>query len=718
MTDTITRTFRVLRAKSLNATGWGVHECQILNPEATDPLDGIVPLVGEHGALPAQAEITAIGEWVDSKFGTQFKAQRVVLDVKRDERSLTVYLSSLPEVGPYRAREIVKQHGAARVLDSLDAGHGPSLETLGLPATCAAQWQERLGVAGGFRYLAALPHLDDQDRAELLEALGPETEAAVTKNAFRAGDRAGWSFKRIDSSLRAAVGMAADDRRRLIAAVEFALAQEASEGHVWSPATAECMSEHVSGIDWPAAFDCARRGGAVRFGVGPDGEPDGLVALQGLARAESYVAEKIRALVLKVRATQFLPDTIPAHLTEEQRAAVSAADQFGLSVLTGGPGCGKTAAVNGVLALARARGWSVALAAPTAKAAARIKEQTGVAASTIHRLLKCGPGGEFEYCETNPLPFALLVLDESSMIDVGLFASVLEAINPDHTRLLIVGDPDQLPSIGPGRVLWDLLASDAVPVTRLTKIFRQAGDSPIPHAAAEVRTGAPVEFAGRESGLALVGTKSADESAKRVIQSALGLQKANEKTKRRAYKPTEIQVIAPQRKGPCGVDALNRALQSTLFPAGRDWVFIGNGHKASVGDRVIHTKNEPERAVFNGDQGVVHSVELRAAKSQPALTVDFGDGRIVGYTRAEARRLDLAFALTVHKMQGSQAPAVVFVADPTHSFMLTRANVYTAITRAAEFVVVVGSSDQLAKAARNTRGSVRRTKLSELISAR
>jgi len=423
---------------------------------------------------------------------------------------------------------------------------------------------------------------------------------------------------------------------------------------------------------------------------------------------------------------------------DAQRAAVETAAKNRVMVLTGGPGTGKTFTTNSIVQMLKSNGLDVALAAPTGKAAIRMREQTGENATTIHRLLGWTPDG-WTYDATQevvelpdgkriggPLPHDVIVLDEVSMIDTELMMSVMRALTPSQ-RLVMVGDVDQLPSIGAGQVLRDLIDSGRVPVVRLTQIFRQAEESRIPYIAQEVRDGridTPVtELKLKEGGVGFSVQEDAEHVAQVIVAAVVN-----------AKDPAGVQVLCPQKVGDIGAERLNRDLQRKLNPR----IYKDEGMKCGsadyrlhVGDRVIHTKNNYEIAVANGEIGVVLDADFKGINparfearlspdvsidGQYVMAVDYGD-RVVLYRKLDVFELDLGYAITIHKSQGSQFDYVVTPVHEANEFMLTRQLLYTAVTRAVDGILLVGQEKMLHTAASNERGLNRRTKLQARLEA-
>jgi exodeoxyribonuclease V alpha subunit len=396
---------------------------------------------------------------------------------------------------------------------------------------------------------------------------------------------------------------------------------------------------------------------------------------------------------------------LPHRLSRGQRDAVEVALSSKVSVLTGGPGTGKTTALRAVLHLAQDASRTVALAAPTGRAARRMSEATGRPAKTIHRLLEFSPFEDelFGRGPDNPVDADLVVIDEASMVDTLLMHALMRGLH-SASHLVLVGDSDQLPSVGAGNVLADLLASEQVPVVRLDEVHRQAAGSDIVLNAHRVNRGELPEFPAGSRDFFLFREEDAEQAASRAVEVAtqriprkFGLDAAQ-----------DIQVLAPMHRGAAGVRELNRRLQEALNPPTAAPELRMGDASLRVGDRVMQTKNDYVREVFNGDQGIVSAVLADSAEIQVTF-----DGREVSYPFADADALMLAYACSVHKSQGSEYPAVVLVLVGAHYVMLQRNLLYTALTRARQLCVIVGSPRALRLAVANDRPAVRHTLLRE-----
>jgi exodeoxyribonuclease V alpha subunit len=525
--------------------------------------------------------------------------------------------------------------------------------------------------------------------------------------ALLAADRV--RFAQVDDLARH-LGVARDDPRRLAAGARAAVtASRRQDGHQHLSVTA-CTEAAVKLLKVDAVLartgiDAAVADGSLARERVADEE---VVAPPEAFRTETDLAAGIVRLLTAER-----PRLVPhagavepsAELTAGQADAVRLAFSSPVSVLTGGPGTGKTRTVQEVVAAAEAAGLEVALCAPTGRAAKRLEELVGRPATTVHRLLEARPaspgsgrgsGFVFRYGRFEQLPHDLLVVDEVSMCDTWLAERLVSAVD-DGAHLLLVGDPDQLPSVAPGDVLRDILRSGVVPTTALTEVHRQAAGSRIVGLARELLAGAVGHLAGADEDVFLAEEPRRHAVVDRVVRTV-----AERATAYFDVELDEVQVLAPVYRGPVGVDALNRALKERLNPAaGRP--DVGGFH---VGDRVMQTRNDPELDVANGDVGRV--VDLSARKGE--LRVAFPRGEVT-YGRDQVRELTTAWAVTVHKSQGGEWPVVVLVCDTSHRHMLWRNLAYTAVTRAQRALIVVGQAEALRAAGRHDRPSDRRTGL-------
>jgi exodeoxyribonuclease V alpha subunit len=518
------------------------------------------------------------------------------------------------------------------------------------------------------------------------------------------------------------LGIARDDPRRLTAGAWAAVrSARGTQGHQHLPVDeaveAAARSLGVDRVLARAGLEVAVDSGRLARQVVADADvvstPDALATEQRLAEGLQRLVRATSRLAVGSRSggadagtgggdgrAAGEADAGDEELTAGQRSAVDTASAHTVTVLTGGPGTGKTRTVQEVVRRARAVGANVALAAPTGRAAKRLEELVGVPATTVHRLLEARPDGAggfaFRHGPADPLPHDLVVVDEVSMCDTWLAERLVAAIE-DGTHLLLVGDPDQLPSVGPGDVLRDLIASGAVPVVHLDEIHRQAAGSRIVRLAREVLEGEVGPLSGRDGDVFLAEEPDRAMVVARVVRAV-----AERAPREFGVAVEDVQVLAPLYRGPTGVDALNAALKEALNPAaGR--VAVGGFH---VGDRVMQTRNDAELDVANGDVGTV----VDTARREGTVRVAFPRGE-VSYPASKVRDLVPAWAVTVHKAQGGEWPVVVLVCDPSHRTMLWRNLVYTAITRARQALVLVGRAEALRTAARSVRSNERHTGL-------
>jgi exodeoxyribonuclease V alpha subunit len=588
-------------------------------------------------------------------------------------------LAALPKVGPTRAGRLLSSFIAAEPVYSV---------------------VELLVPAG----------IDARVAARAVETFGPPAARVLRDDPWRLLELYGITPSDADRFARSAIpGVQRDDPRRGRALVGHVLARIARDGHTVAPREEVHDGLVALGVGDPAAAVRAAEAAnsVLGFGTGADG---GLLGLSRYVMAEDSIAQSIARLTSAAEAIE-LPagDQEFGELDETQRAAVRAALDAGVSVLTGGPGTGKSRTVAALVALAERSGHSVALAAPTGRAAKRLEELCQAPASTIHRLLGAQPrqsqdGVRFDAGFARgaewPLDEDVIVVDEASMLDVELADALLGAC-PDGSHVLFVGDAAQLPSIGPGRVLGDLIDSGVVPVTELRILYRQAEGGSIARLATAVRAGElpPVDDPTRE--VVVVPSRGSAEVAHRVVQLV------TDSIPRALAIPSEqVQVVTPVHRGEAGTQGLNAALKARLNP--------GSGRRRfDVGDRVVATANHPEAEPFgyaNGEVGVVAEVE-----GDGTVTVEFASGPAEVKGKALADLLH-GWAITVHRAQGSEFPAVVVALPPEGAGMLSRPLVYTAMTRAQRHLSVVPAvARRLAQAVREIGAVPRRTRLTALL---
>jgi len=550
--------------------------------------------------------------------------------------------------------------------------------------------------------------LDPRLASRLHDQLGPPAARLLREDPWLLLGVPGVTIADADQLARAAIpGVTRDDPRRARAIVGFLLARDARDGHTVSPRTdIEAALRPFAAGEPGAAVDAAVAHGSV-IPAGTDGQE--LLGLARYAQAEATVAQGIARLLATGRPIEVDSDSDPFDLDEAQRSAVEHALRAGVSVLTGGPGTGKSRTVAALVALAERAGRSVALAAPTGRAAKRLEELCGTPASTLHRLLGAQPrtrgdevsfAGGFARNRDWTLDEDVVVVDEASMLDVELANALLIAC-ADGTHLLFVGDPAQLPSIGPGQVLADVIDSGVAPVTPLRTLYRQAEGGTIARLATSVREGTlpPVNDPSRE--VVIVAARGSADAARRVTQLV-----TDSIPRVLAIPAHQVQVVTPIHRGSAGTHALNVALKAQLNP--------GDGsHRFDVGDRVVATANHLEAEPFgyaNGEVGVVAEVD-----PDGTVTVEFASGPAEVKGKALADLLH-GWAITVHRAQGSEFAGVVVVLPPESVTMLSRPLVYTALTRAQRHLSVVHAvGPALARAVRTVGAEPRRTRLTDLL---
>ena len=550
--------------------------------------------------------------------------------------------------------------------------------------------------------------LDPRLASRLHDQLGPPAARLLREDPWLLLGVPGVTIADADQLARAAIpGVTRDDPRRARAIVGFLLARDARDGHTVSPRTdIEAALRPFAAGEPGAAVDAAVAHGSV-IPAGTDGQE--LLGLARYAQAEATVAQGIARLLATGRPIEVDSESDPFDLDEAQRSAVEHALRAGVSVLTGGPGTGKSRTVAALVALADRAGRSVALAAPTGRAAKRLEELCSTPASTLHRLLGAQPrtrgeevsfAGGFARNRDWPLDEDVVVVDEASMLDVELANALLIACS-DGTHLLFVGDPAQLPSIGPGQVLADVIDSGVAPVTPLRTLYRQAEGGTIARLATSVREGTlpPVNDPSRE--VVIVAARGSADAARRVTQLV-----TDSIPRVLAIPAHQVQVVTPIHRGSAGTHALNVALKAQLNP--------GDGsHRFDVGDRVVATANHLEAEPFgyaNGEVGVVAEVD-----PDGTVTVEFASGPAEVKGKALADLLH-GWAITVHRAQGSEFAGVVVVLPPESVTMLSRPLVYTALTRAQRHLSVVHAvGPALARAVRTVGAEPRRTRLTDLL---
>ena len=681
----------------------------------------LVTVVGHAPAIGAGEWITATGAWVsDRVHGLQFKANVLKATPPTGAEGIEKYLASgqMRGIGPAMAKRIVAAFGE-NTFEVIEAAPERLTGVAGIgpwrASRIVAGWAEQKAVREIMIFLHA--HGVGTARAvRIFKTYGHEAIKVMTEDPYRlARDVRGIGFRTADA-IAAKLGVEKTSPQRLRAGVSFALQTATDEGHCGLPiemlvTLAEKLLEVEAALIRTAVAEELRRGEDVLTDT-VGGEP--CIFLKGLHGAEYSIAERLiqRAArkppwpeIALDKALPWVEQKTGKTLSNSQREAVRLVLASKVAVITGGPGVGKTSTLDSILRILIAKGVQVALAAPTGRAAKRMTEQTGLEAKTIHRLLEIDPKhGGFSRTEDNPLACDLLVVDETSMVDVPLMNALTRAI-PPHAGLLLVGDVDQLPSVGPGQVLADIIASERIPVARLTEVFRQAAESRIVVNAHRINHGQMPEppQAGEESDFYMVEIAEPEEGVAKLIEIV-----TNRIPRRFGLDPTkDVQVLCPMQRGVLGARNLNHELQRVLNPNPPATV-ERFGWRFSPGDRVMETQNDYDREVFNGDLGTVARID----EDEGAVVVNF-EGREVAYPYGELDTLVPAFATTIHKSQGSEYAAVVIPVVTQHYTMLARNLLYTGVTRGKRLVVLVGQKKAVGIAVRGGNMKRRWTKLRE-----
>jgi exodeoxyribonuclease V alpha subunit len=659
-------------------------------------------VVGESAHAAPGEVLRAEGGWETSaSFGRQFRAGALTVVPPSTLEGIEAYLGSgmIKGIGRALAKKLVARFGE-RVLEVIERQPHRLREVpgigRGLAERVARAWQDQRMVREIMLFLHS-HGLSPLRAARIFETYGERAIQLVSADPYRlARDIRGIGFESADR-LASRLGIPHDSPFRLRAGLAEVLQEAQAEGQCGQP-RAELLERaaRLLGIEAQTlepVVDQEIEAGALMPGV-VDATP--CLFLPALFEAETRIAAKLHSLARgrpswpianrrsRVAAVEAKLGLV---LGDGQRQALEKALTSKLLVITGGPGTGKTTLVRSILEGLLESGVEVQLAAPTGRAAKRLFESTGREAKTLHRLLEAEPGKGFRRGTERPLKCDLLVVDEMSMVDVPLMDALLAAL-PDEAALLLVGDVDQLPSIGPGNVLADLIASGRLPVARLDQIFRQAAESMIVRNAHRINRGLPPELAraGDElSDFYAIKARTPDEGAGTVLELVI------ERIPARfgADPLADIQVLCPVNRGELGARHLNQALQAALNPTPADKV-ERQGVTYALGDRIMQLENDYDREVYNGDLGRIVAID----QAQALLTVEI-DGRALSYGFGELDRLVPAYAITVHKAQGSEYPVVVLPLARQHGRMLRRNLVYTAVTRAKRLVILVVEGNAL-----------------------
>jgi exodeoxyribonuclease V alpha subunit len=700
-----------------------------LHPNRRSPQagkDGLITVVGNLPELQPGESVRLAGEWTShTDYGNQFRADQVEQMAPATVEGLRRYLGSglIKGVGPVTAKRIVEKFGMD-TLDILDQNPDRLLEVEGVGRHRAhligQAWVTQKHVKEVMLFLQS-HRVSTALAVRIYKVYGDQAIAQVKQNPYQlARDVYGIGFKTADQ-IALNLGLPFDSPERLSAGIIFTLNELTEEGHVFVPREEttrgaaerlEVPHEHCMPLVEPMQ---QRKEIMIEAIPTTSGQTVEALYLPPLYQAEQGVARRLMNLLKAAPSRLTRAKTLDwegffaqlkmsnaIQLTDQQANAVREALTHTISVLTGGPGTGKTTTLKAVIHALESVGAKYALASPTGRAAKRLSEATDRPAQTIHRLLGFKPQGGFIYNEETPLPFDMLVIDEASMLDLLLFYNILKSLTPG-THLLLVGDVDQLPSVGAGDVLRDMIRSGKIPVTRLATIFRQGQDSMIIRNAHRINQGEMPDLRNQGDDFFLFQAEDPEAAADLLIDVV-----KNRIPRRFGFDPiSDVQVLAPMHRGSLGVGALNEHLQTILNPPGTTPERQIGGRVLRVGDKVIQMRNNYDKDVFNGDMGFIHAINTTDQIVRVVI-----DGRIVDYDWADVIELAHAYAISVHRSQGSEYPVVVMPVMTQHYMMLQRNLLYTAVTRARKLVVLVGSRKAIAIAVRGDNTGYRYSGLS------
>lgn len=691
-------------------------------------------IVGNFTSICPGETISLNGKWISNKkYGNQFKVETYQTIVPSTVNAIRKYLGSglIKGIGVKYAERIVDKFGidTLKVIEE-DINRLREIEGLGKKRIICIKtaWEEQKNIRDIMIFLQGCG-VGSANAVKIYKRYGSESISVLKKNPYKlAMDIIGIGFKTADS-IAQRMGIPFNSAVRVEAGIIFVMNEFANEGNVFAP-HGEVINEGTKilgvGIDDIniAITELANTG----YIVIEDGEQRP-VYLRNYYNAERNVCTKLIKIIdshgnfppiIIDKAIEWVSSRLSIALSEKQEKAIRAVIENSVTIITGGPGVGKTTTINSIIKILEAKHNRILLAAPTGKAAKRLSETTGKNAMTIHRLLKFNARKRtFDFNDRNLLNADVFIIDEVSMIDIVLMNHLLKAI-PVDAKLVLVGDIDQLPSVGPGNVLKDFINSDVMTIIKLTEIFRQNEKSMIVENAHKINNGVMPQLPtgnsvkNKESGLQSLidANKDSDfffleNNDPKMIETTIKYLCKHEIPEKFGFDPVkDIQVLTPMHKGDVGASSLNRELQTALNP--QQEYIISNARKYSVNDKVMQIKNNYDKDVFNGDAGKISEIN----KATGEVTVDY-DGRFITYEFSELDELVLSYAITIHKSQGNEYPAVVIPISTQHFIMLQRNLIYTAITRGKKLVVVVGSKNAMKIAIENNKISQRYTKLSE-----
>ncbi len=681
---------------------------------------GTVTVVGTCPLIWAGETLQAEGHWQQHEtHGLQFNAAKIVCIAPTTTEGIKRYLASgmIDGIGPVLAERLVKKFGD-KTLEVIER-QSALLETVeGIGRKRREQiktaWMAQLAVRDIMLFTHS-HHIGTSQANRIYRAYGEDAIKLISENPYRlATDIWGIGFRTADK-IAGSLGIPLDSIHRACAGIIHALQKITEEGHCYAKReqlltmTAELLE---------ITYESAEKALEVTLNTQSVVLEDDRLYLPHIHRAETGVARQMKRLQdhcappveLDIeKALVWAQNQTGLDFAPAQRQALQTALTEKITLITGGPGVGKTTIIRALTDIWRIKKMHINLTAPTGRAAKRMEETTGCAAMTIHRLLQFRPDGRFEYTRKNPLPTDVVILDETSMVDVSLMYAFLCAL-PDHARLVLVGDPDQLPSVGPGNILRDILESRTIPGVKLDTVFRQSARSWIVHNAHLVNSGQSLETSDSSDLSDFYFIR--EDDPERIIKRTLSLVTKRIPKRFHLDPRIDIQVLSPMRRYQLGADALNLALQTAINPTGPSVQHTAWHYR--LGDRVMQLRNNYDKEVYNGDIGFI--IEVDSTLRQ--LTIDF-DGRGVIYKAGELDEISLAYACSIHKSQGSEYPAVVILMATQHYHLLQRNLLYTAITRGRKLVCLIGSQKAVGVAIRNNHIELRQTflkaKLSEQV---
>ena len=715
-------------------TGYSVIRCRARG------YSDLVTVVGLMPETHVGAVLSLEGAWkVDPKYGRQFTAEKFEETLPATVFGIEKYLGSglIKGIGPKFAKKIVQQFGKD-TLDIIEENPDSLIEVPGIGRLRVERikesWAEQKEIKNIMLFLQS-HDVSTAHATKIYKTYGNQSIEIVKENPYRlADDIWGIGFRTADI-IAGKMGFGEERFARLRSGIMYALNQLADEGHCYGTreqvltAAGELLKVDEALLVMTLDEMMRQRDVIVEKAKVPVDETaddvshgpvdemaetqmEEAIYLQPFFFSEMGTAKRLDAVLHGMRSFRIQPEGLLERIGKKtgmqyddiQQQAILAAVRNKVLVLTGGPGTGKTTTTLGIIAAYREAGARIILAAPTGRAAKRLSETTGMEAKTIHRLLEVKPPNGYQRNEENPLEGDVLIVDECSMIDIVLMYNLLKAV-PDDMTLILVGDVDQLPSVGAGNVLSDIIASGCIPVVKLERVFRQAQGSRIIMNAHRINKGQAIDIrGGRNADFFFAAQETPEEAADLIVKYVA----ENLPRYYHADPIRDIQVLTPMQRGLVGAVNLNQRLQDTL---NRTRIFLRRGGtEYRIHDKVMQIRNDYNKEVYNGDIGFISSVDM----DERELTVNF-EGRDVTYDATELDELVLAYACTIHKSQGSEYPIVVMPFMMTHYIMLHRNLLYTGVTRAKKILVLVGEKKAVSMAINNNKAVGRNTRLKERI---